>query len=157
MEVYLLKVHFKKALSKEELEKCLKKTGFKIVKSNDISTAYELDTSKGITEIQFYEKEGFIPSFYIRFSVINPCSVINQTFGVLNKLKRWYNIKIEDWEIDEIIQSPQKHLSKIKEKMIEKRKELLSNKHITSKPIRGGSVTLKYIQDLKKNKQNKSK
>ena len=149
IEVYLLKVHFKDALSEKKLRECLEREGFKIVSGDGASVSYELKTRSGITEIQSHVKRNLIPSFYVRFSVINPDTIIKQTIGILIRLSKEHNIKIEDWETEEVVSSPQKHLDKIKRKMIEKRTELLSNKGIILKPIHGGKETFDYIHNHK--------
>ncbi|NQU98632.1 hypothetical protein HQ533_04140 [Candidatus Woesearchaeota archaeon] len=103
IEAYLFRVRFKKKVDYSELDDFLKKYGFKVVGSRDENynqSFYELKSRKGVTEAHVYpSSEDKVDSFNVRFSVISPPKVIEQTFDFFAALNEKYPLEVQDTEI----------------------------------------------------------
>ncbi|MBU1849467.1 MAG: hypothetical protein KKH40_01945 [Nanoarchaeota archaeon] len=85
----------------------LKNYGFKTLKrrggliSKYREGFYELASEKGITEIHLLvpPNEKSVKDIHVRFSVISPPSVINQTFEFFKVLKEKFNLEVQDTEV----------------------------------------------------------
>ena len=107
LESYLFYIEFENKIREQELDSLLISVGLRQVKKEGKNLSdfrgyyYELQTENGITEAHslFSPNEEKINDFSLRFSVSSPNSVIDQTFGLLNKLNAKKPIKIRDTEI----------------------------------------------------------
>ncbi|MBC8501231.1 MAG: hypothetical protein ISS25_01360 [Nanoarchaeota archaeon] len=104
IEAYLFRIRFKKKVDYSELDNFLKKYGFKVVESHDKDykeSFYELKSRKGVTEAHVYigPDKDKLDSFYVRFSVISPPLVIEQTFDFFAALNEKSDLEVQDTEI----------------------------------------------------------
>ncbi len=107
LESYLFYVEFYEALSETELDELLISTGLTRVSKSGEKPAdfreyyYEVVSDRGITEAHslWCPGEEKIQKFSLRFSIINPAEVIEQTFELLARLNDSKSIKLKDTEI----------------------------------------------------------
>lgn len=109
LESYLFYVIFKKPLIQEAIINTLESIGmnYLIDKSNPyLSVGYkdlffELRTNKGLTEVHvdLSVNDEEIKGFHLRFSILSPHMVIDQTFALLKSLNELFEIEIYDTEI----------------------------------------------------------
>ncbi len=107
LEAYLLRVKFKKPVNADKLHYFLEKQGFKMISKRGSKLSdyrdgcYELASDKGITEANILvppEKITVI-ALSVRFSVISPASVIDQTFDFFKELNKEFELELQDTEI----------------------------------------------------------
>lgn len=107
LESYLFYVEFENEIQEYNLDNLLISIGLKQVKkrgenlSDFRSYYYEMETEQGVIEAHslFSSDEDKLSKFSLRFSILSPISVVDQTFNLLNKLNNERPIKVRDTEI----------------------------------------------------------
>ena len=109
LEAYLFNIEFKQPILEKDIVSVFKKIGMihlidqfeKRTDKNYGSFYFELRTDKGLTEAHciLAPKATFLKDFSLRFSVVSPKSVIDQTFDLLKKLHEFEPINVYDTEI----------------------------------------------------------
>ena len=105
LEAYLFRLYFNKEVDFSELSNFLLDYGFKIVKKEGDSISeyrsiyYELASEKGITETILSPKQKEVDVMNVRFSVISPPKVTDQTFTFFKILNETYGFKLCDTEV----------------------------------------------------------
>ena len=152
-ESYLLSVVFKEPIPQNEIKELLVNCGADFL--SEISNLepqttfrnyfFEIKSDLGLTELNVLltPNENFVNYFTIRFSILSPSSVIDQSLEFLRRVKNKRLIKVFAPESDskEIELDTQKFkLNKRKNRILE---TILSNKY--SLIIEGGDITTQYI------------
>lgn len=155
LESYLLTSSFAKPVDQTEIVNLFEDAGatFLKYKSNTepIDTFrhwyFEIRTELGLTEIEIMLTPNKIcaTNWTLRFSILSPATVIDQTFNFLTKLRTRRSIKVFDSdnkskELDLDIAVFKKNKDNIKKRQI-----VINNK--TGLVIEGGSATTQYIYD----------
>lgn len=105
LEAYLFRLCFDENVDFFRLNNFLLDYGFKVVKKESISEyrsiCYELASEKGITEahILLSPKQKEVDVMHVRFSVISPHNVTDQTFTFFKILNETYGFKLCDTEV----------------------------------------------------------
>lgn len=110
MESYLFDVIFEDKIRNEEVISLFKKVDVTFLEDYDSywsetsdykSLFFEIRSEKGLTEIHILlnRKEGFVKNFSVRFSVVSPATVIDQTFDFFEQLNSQTPIILRDTEI----------------------------------------------------------
>ena len=110
IETYLFKIKFKHPVLEENLVDLFDKIGMThLVNKSEKRTNnkyglfyFELRTTNGLTEAEclLAPKDTSLREFSLRFSIISPKSVIEQTFTLLNRLNELTPISVYDTEIN---------------------------------------------------------
>jgi hypothetical protein len=110
LEAYLFQIEFKPPVDESRALDFLKQIGMTCLPTSDKnkpltefrSYYFELRTKNGLTEahLLFSPSDKAIEDFTLRFSVLSPKTVIEQTFDLLSKLNSLTPIKIYDTEIN---------------------------------------------------------
>ena len=97
-EAYLFKALVQEPIRFEQLSEHLRTLGFKKVNTeageSEENNYFELNTVQGITEIHAYVEKGYVVWFYIRFALLNPNNVIEQTFQFFDEIVSRLKIRI---------------------------------------------------------------
>lgn len=109
LESYIFNIEFDKPIPESEIIGLFAQVGMahlshrqeKRTADNYGSFYFELRTDKGLTEAHclLAPSESCLPDFSLRFSVVSPPSIINQTFDILEKFNAIQSIKVYDTEI----------------------------------------------------------
>ncbi len=109
LESYLFEIRFQTPTSEstvialfEEAGMCyLKDRSRQQTKHNDGDMYFELRTSKGLTEANVITSPGnkTVDEFSLRFSILSPKTVVDQTFGLLQRLNGISRIEVYVTEI----------------------------------------------------------
>ena len=110
MESYLFKVVFKEKVRNEEIVPLLIKTGARMLEEEksfwDDSFGYksfffEIRSDQGLTQMHVLldGNETYLENFSVRFSVVSPATVIDQTFDFFERLNSQTPIVLRDAEI----------------------------------------------------------
>ena len=155
LESYLLYASFKKPVSQTEIKNVIENAGAKYLaaKSNidPIDTYrhfyFEIRSDLGLTELEVLLSPGKskVTSFSLRFSILSPSTVIDQTFSFLNKLKTSTSIKVFDADNNSKELNLNADEFKLNKDKVRKRQIVVNNK--TGLVIEGGSATTNYIHD----------
>jgi hypothetical protein len=96
LEAYLFRVRFRKKELLKDIDAFLREYGFKAM-----GEFYELYTDKGVTEANLLSWPGKdkVDELSVRFSVISPATVVDQTFDFFKALKKRFDLQIQDTEI----------------------------------------------------------
>jgi hypothetical protein len=119
LEAYLFKVQFNPPVKKNEIINLFQKSGMTYLKNktktNSIYHSYyfEKRTDQGLTECHCLSKDNILPYCSIRFSILSPHTVIEQTFDIFKQLNKFNQIKVFDLEIENQI-----YLELVKRKII---------------------------------------
>ncbi|OQP59578.1 hypothetical protein A3860_36930 [Niastella vici] len=152
-ESYLLQVNFKNPVPQTEIKDIIESAGasFLAGKSNTESIDthrefyFEIRSALGLTEICVLLTPGErnVKYFTLRFSILSPSSVIDQSFAFLNKLNSLRIIKVLDTDnkLKKLDLSADKF--KLNKVRIRKRQIIINNK--TGLVIEGGGVSTEYI------------
>ncbi len=155
LESCLLYLTFKNPVSQTDIKDILEIAGavFLSDKSdiNHLDTYrnfyFEIRSKQGLTEIHILLTPGktVINDMSIRFSILSPSSVIDQTFSFLNKLNTFRTIKVFDTDNNskKLDLNPDKF--ELNRDKIRKRQIVINN--TTGQVIEGGSATNAYIHD----------
>jgi hypothetical protein len=110
LETYLFKIKFKHPIQEENLVDLFDKIGMThLVNKSEKRTNnkyglfyFELRTNDGLTEAEclLAPKDKSLREFSLRFSIISPKSVIEQTFALLNRLNEVTPISVYDTEVN---------------------------------------------------------
>lgn len=110
LEAYLFQIEFKTSVDESRAIDLLKQVGMTRLATSDKnkpltefrSYYFELRTQNGLTEahLLFSPSEKTIDEFSLRFSILSPKTVIEQTFDLFTKLNSLTPIKIYDTEIN---------------------------------------------------------
>jgi len=143
LEAYLFRLSFRKNVDFSSLNNFLLDSGFKIVKKegdpmSKSETCYELASKKGITETILRLEQKWMHVLNVRFSVMSPPNVIDQTFTFFKILNETYGFKLYDTEVHAYIPIDVEE-SKKNKMGIWKRKSVLSDDK-RKKPIRCGET-----------------
>lgn len=152
-EAALFKIEFENTIISIELDAKLLKLGF--VKCNkSVFLNYENVSNEGILEAEVMVDNGTVSRFYVRFSLGNPALIINKTIRFFRDINNILPCKITFVDVfeneKEEIQLEEKTLSKLKEKLKERKKDFDICFMKIDKPIRGGKDTFDYIRKYKK-------
>lgn len=157
LESLLLSISFKKPLNEELIVDVFTKAGaFYLEEKSNISDQkefrhwlFELRSSQGLTEIELMitPKKNYATTCSIRFSILSPSSVIDQTFTFLNKLKSLRSFKLFDAQLNskELSLESEEFKKNIENEL--KRNIVLNNKE--GLVIEGGQKTTDYIHEHK--------
>jgi hypothetical protein len=109
LEAYLLQIRFRKSTSEDEMIPLLREAGmlyldYKSHKQdlNSYGNLYfEQRSNRGLTEAHVLTSPGYttVDDFSLRFSILSPKSVVDQTFEFLQKLNALIEIEVYDPEI----------------------------------------------------------
>jgi hypothetical protein len=110
LESYLFNVIFQEKVKNEEILPIFRRVGVTFLEDyesiwNQIPDVkglfFEIRTRKGLTQIHVLldKKEGFVRDFTVRFSVVSPSTVIEQTFELFERLNNEAPIILRDSEI----------------------------------------------------------
>jgi len=110
LESYLFNVIFQEKVKNEEILPIFRRVGVTFLEDyesnwNEIPDIkglfFEIRTRKGLTQIHVLldKKEGFVRDFTVRFSVVSPSTVIEQTFELFERLNNEAPIILRDSEI----------------------------------------------------------
>ena len=153
LESCLIYLTVKSAVSQAEIKDIIENAGaiFLANKSNidQLDTYrhfyFEIRSDFGLTEVDILLPPGetMITNMSVRFSILSPSSVIDQTFSFLNKLTISQTIKVFDAdnnlkELDLNVEEFKLNADKIRKRQI-----VINNK--TGLVIEGGSKTTDYI------------
>jgi hypothetical protein len=155
LESYLLYVMFKNPVSQTDIKNILEKAGatFLTDKSEiepidkDRDFYFEIRSDIGLTEINILLAPGknIVKSFSLRFSILSPSSVIDQSFAFLNKLNTSHSITVFDTDNNsKKIKLSANEFKQNKDKVL-KRQIVIDNKN--GLVIEGGSATNEYIHN----------
>ncbi len=155
LESYILTAAFKKPLDQKDILEIFRDAGasFLIDKSNTENLNdfrhwyFEVRSDLGLTEIDvlLVPNKNFATTWSIRFSILSPSSVIDQTFDFLKKLKSIRSVNVFDTqnnskELDLDVEDFK--LNKVRDR---KRQIIIDNQ--TGLIIEGGSATTNHIHD----------
>ncbi len=155
LESYLITVAFTKPVDQTEIVNIFQESGatFLTNKSNTepVDTFrhwyFEVRTEHGLTEIDIMltPNKTSVTNWTIRFSILSPAKVIDQTFNFLSKLRTKRSLKAFDSdnkskELDLDIIAFKANKDKVKKLQI-----IINNKN--GLVIEGGSVTTQHISD----------
>ena len=153
LESYLLHVVFKNVVPQTEIKGIIESAGASFLsdKSNiePIDTYrhfyFEIRSELSLTELELLLTPGksIVTSFSLRFSILSPSSVIDQTFAFLNKLNTLRSIKVLDSDNNSKKLNLDINQFKLNKDKVGKRQIVLNNK--TGLVIEGGSATNDYI------------
>ena len=109
LESYLLRIRFHTATSGNTVIALLEEAGMRYLKErSQFQTAdsygdlyFELRTNQGLTEANVTTSPGetTVDEFSLRFSILSPNTVIDQTFEFLRKLNNLSRVNVYDTEI----------------------------------------------------------
>ena len=109
LESYLFQIHLDKQVDESEIVNLFKQIGMACLPTSEIqkpttefrSYYFELRTENGLTEanVIFEPKLSSVNEFSLRFSVLSPKAIIDQTFNMLGTLNSTIPIKVYDTEI----------------------------------------------------------
>jgi len=109
LEAYLFYVEFKEPVSEQEIISLFENSGMEHLTSkyskrtpdNYGSFYFERRTAQGLTEAHclLAPSDNTIKEFSLRFSVLSPSTVIDQTFGIMKKINALQPIAVMDSEI----------------------------------------------------------
>lgn len=153
LESYIIMVSFRKPLDQGDIISVFQDSGATFLKDksntepfNDYRNWYfEIRSHLGLTEINVLlpPNYSFTENFTIRFSILSPSTVIDQTLDFLSKLKLERSLIIFDSENSSKIISVDIADFKANKDKIKKRQIIINNK--TGLIIEGGSATTDYI------------
>lgn len=155
LESYLLEVCFKNPVPQTDIKDIIESAGasFLAGKSNTepIDTYrnfyFEIRSDLGLTELYILlaPEKRVVTNFSLRFSILSPSSVIDQSFAFLNKLNTIRSIKVIDADnkLKELDLSADQF--KLNKNTVRKRQIIINNK--TGLVIEGGAVTTEYIHN----------
>jgi hypothetical protein len=153
LESYLINIVFKKPVPQTEIKDTIEGAGAAFLA--DKSSFEQLDSFRhfyfeirsdlGLTELYILLMPGktMATSMSIRFSILSPSSVIDQTFSFLKKLIFFGSLKIFDCDNDSKELSLDIDKFKLNKTKIRKRQIVINNK--TGLVIEGGNTTTDYI------------
>lgn len=153
LESLLLSISFKKPLKEELIIEIFEEAGASFLKNksnidniNDFRHWYfEIRTENGLSEIDILltPNKNQITSWTLRFSILSPEKVIDQSFNFLRKLKSLRSLKVFDTQLNS--KEIELDIEKFKDNQDNERKReiILNNK--TGIVIEGGSATTDYI------------
>ncbi len=107
LEAYLFRIKFKDLVDANRLHYFLENYGFKILKRRGKKISgyregfYELASDKRITEIHLLvaPHKKSVDDIYVRFSVISPSTVVDQTFDFFKVLRTEFELVVQDTEV----------------------------------------------------------
>ena len=153
LESLLLSISFKKPLKQELIIETFEEAGASFLKSksnidniNEFRHWYfEIRTENGLSEIDILltPSKNQVTSWALRFSILSPEKVIDQSFNFLRKLKSMRSLKVFDTQLNS--KEIELDIEKFKDNQDNERKRqiILSNKN--GIVIEGGSATTDYI------------
>ncbi len=184
LEAYLLRIKFQTPISEEIAISLLKEVGMHYLKDRSCQQTkdsygnlfFELRTNKGLTEANIITSPGdpTVDEFSVRFSILSPKSVVDQSFDFFQRLNNISRIDIYDTEIRNHIMRRLRQTGKVDQNFkglngqddeainklcfisldaddfkcneleIMKRQTVLEN--IDGEIIEGGSATINFIQ-----------
>lgn len=155
LESYLISLSFKKPIEIADLVDVFQDCGAKFLnnKSNTEQLEsfrhwyFEIRSDLGLTEIDVLLTpfQVVATTCSIRFSILSPSTVIDQTFNFLSILKSKRSIKIFDTENNSRELKLDIESFKLNKNNIKKRQIIINND--TGLIIEGGNATTKYIHD----------
>jgi hypothetical protein len=155
LESYLLIVCFKDPVAQTDIKDIIERPGanFLAEKSNTEpfdtfrNVYFEIRSDLGLTElcILLAPEKRVVANFSLRFSILSPSSVIDQSFEFLNKLNTVKSIKVLDADnkLKELDLSADQF--KLNKNKVRKRQIIINKK--TGLVIEGGAVTTEYIHN----------
>lgn len=155
LEAYIMTAAFTKPVDQTEIVKLFQDSGatFLTSKSNTEPVDkfrhwyFEIRTEFGLTEIEIMltPNKTYTTSWTLRFSILSPSTVIEQSFNFLNKLKTKRSLKVFDLDNKSKELELDIEAFKMNNDNVRKRQIIINNK--TGLVIEGGSVTTQYIHD----------
>ncbi|OQP40991.1 hypothetical protein A4H97_15435 [Niastella yeongjuensis] len=155
LESYLLEVCFKNPVSQTDIKDIIESAGatFLAQKSNTEpfdtyrNFYFEIRSDLGLTELNILlaPEKRVVTNFSLRFSILSPSSVIDQSFEFLNKINTIRSIKVIDTDnkLKELDLSADQF--KLNKDIVRKRQIIINNK--TGLVIEGGADTTEYIHN----------